>query len=187
MNPRPDIYVVTERQRDLLSACIESWRSTTFWVLMYMQSFLFRAENVDNIGRELDTQPARYELIFAHYYGEAFSSVIRMNTQTEAGYFRPFLLALRAGRGTEASEIKRRWLEEIRYAAAKFGAMNPFWSTAVLETMLTHYIRLVCASAEDDMLGKYQEIGQAYLVLDQLAKDLGEYFAVGIIRQFKID
>ena len=64
MNPRPDIYVVTERQRDLLSACIESWRSTTFWVLMYMQSFLFRAENVDNIGRELDTQPARYELIF---------------------------------------------------------------------------------------------------------------------------
>ena len=152
-----------------------------------MQSFLFGAINTENIGRELDAQPAQYDLIFRHYYGAAFSSISRLSTEAEPKYFKPFLSALKAGRGTEASEIERRWLAETKNAAAIFGALNPFWNTAEFETMLTHFIKLLCQSAENDMLGKYQKIGNSFLVLDRLAGDLGEYMAVGIIRQFHVE
>lgn len=186
MNAREDSYSFTERQYGLFTACIDSWRTTTFWTLMYMQSFLFDAKNTDNIGRELDTQPAQYELIFRHYYGEGFASIGRLSVEASPKYFKPFLTALKAGRGTEASEMKRRWLLEVESAAEKFARINPFWSAAVFKTMLTHYITLLCTSAENDVLGKYQEIGDTYLVLDRLAGELGEYMAVGIIRQFNI-
>lgn len=187
MSERRDRYTFTERQLDLFTACIDSWRTTTFWSLMYMQSFLFGAANVDNIGHELDEQPAQYELIFKHYYGENFSSITRLNVQTEPKYFKPYLVALKAGRGSEAARIKRGWLEEIKNAAEIFGSLNPFWNATEFNTMMSHFIRLLCSAAESDILGKYQEIGDVYLVLDRLAGDLGEYMAVGIIRQFNIE
>lgn len=181
------LYVFSETQLKLAGACIDSWRTTTFWALMYMQSFLFDAKNIHNIGHELETQPAQYEIIFNHYYGQSFSSISHLSAETAPKYFKPFLTALKAGRGTEASEIRRSWLAEMRKASALFGAMNPFWDTAEFNSMLTHYVTLLCDSAENDILGKYQEIGTSYLVLCRLAGDLGEYMAMGIIRQFHIE
>lgn len=186
MNGGQDQYTFTERQLDLFRACIDSWRSTTFWALMYMQSFLFGATNVDNIGHELDTQPAQYALIFRQYYGKAFASVTSLNTELEPQFFKPYLTALKEGRGTESAAIKRNWLAEIKKAAAIFGSMNPYWSATLFDTMLSHYVNLLCVSAENDILGKYQEIGNSYLILDRLAVDLGEYMAVGIIKQFQV-
>ena len=154
---------------------------------MYMQSFLFGAANVENIGHELEEQPAQYELIFRHYYGKRFSEIARLSVENEPRYFKPYLAALKAGRGTEAAGIKQRWLAEMKEAADIFGSMNPFWNGAEFETMLSHYIKILCTAAENDILGTYQEIGYAYLVLDRLAGDLGEYMALGIIRQFHVE
>ena len=50
---RLDLYTFSEHQLILLNTCINAWRGSTFWALMYMQSRLFHAENVDSIYREL--------------------------------------------------------------------------------------------------------------------------------------
>ena len=60
---RLDLYTFSERQLILLNTCINAWRGGTFWALMYMQSWLFHAENVDSIYRELQAQPAQYDQI----------------------------------------------------------------------------------------------------------------------------
>ena len=49
---RLDLYTFSEHQLILLNTCINAWRGSTFWALMYMQSRLFHAENVDSIYRE---------------------------------------------------------------------------------------------------------------------------------------
>ena len=66
---RLDLYTFSERQLILLNTCINAWRGSTFWALMYMQSRLFHAENVDSIYRELQAQPAQYDQIMERYYG----------------------------------------------------------------------------------------------------------------------
>ena len=66
---RLDLYTFSEHQLILLNTCINAWRGSTFWALMYMQSRLFHAENVDSIYRELQAQPAQYDQIMERYYG----------------------------------------------------------------------------------------------------------------------
>ena len=65
---RLDLYTFSEHQLILLNTCINAWRGSTFWALMYMQSRLFHAENVDSIYRELQAQPAQYDQIMERYY-----------------------------------------------------------------------------------------------------------------------
>ena len=112
---RLDLYTFSERQLILLNTCINAWRGSTFWALMYMQSRLFHAENVDSIYRELQAQPAQYDQI-----------------------------------------------------------------------MERHNTTLLCDAADQDLLGNYHAISASYLLLDQLACEMGEYMSVGIIRQFHI-
>lgn len=186
MDSRPEIYNATEKQLELVNASVSSWRCTTFWALMYMQSFLFDACNIEAIGQELATQPAQYEHIFSYYYGENFASNCNLYSEDEDGYFSSYLLELKAGHSPQAIEIKQQWLENVKGVAEEFCKRNPYWSGEIMHSMMAHFTELLCASAEDDMLGKYQHIGMHYLVLDRLAEELGLYIALGIIRQFGV-
>ena len=49
---RLDLYTFSEHQLILLNTCINAWRGSTFWALMYMQSRLFHAENVEMCIRD---------------------------------------------------------------------------------------------------------------------------------------
>ena len=73
---RLDLYTFSEHQLILLNTCINAWRGSTFWALMYMQSRLFHAENVDSIYRELQAQPAQYDQIMERYYLAATTPLI---------------------------------------------------------------------------------------------------------------
>ena len=52
--------------------------------------------------------------------------------------------------------------------------------------MFIHNTTLLCDAADQDLLGNYHAISTSYLLLDQLACEMGEYMSVGIIRQFHI-
>ncbi len=187
MNSELGIYQVTEQQLDLLSACIDSWRSSTFWVLMYLQSFLFRADNVGSIERELNEQPTQYAQIFGRFYGKEYTLLFHSNPHDTTGFLKQYLMAVSAKQRKDAAEIKKRWTAHAAHVSDRFGMLNPYWNASLWETMLTHYIDLICSCVDDDLLGRYQEIGDTYLVMDWLASDLGEYMATGIIKQFNIN
>ena len=53
-------------------------------------------------------------------------------------------------------------------------------------SMFIHNTTLLCDAADQDLLGNYHAISASYLLLDQLACEMGEYMSVGIIRQFHI-
>ena len=154
---RLDLYTFSERQLILLNTCINAWRGITFWALMYMQSRLFHAENVDSIYRELQAQPAQYDQIMERYYG----------------------IQLIVGAAAAGSPL-------YRYYAARLSALNPHWDASLWSSMFIHNTTLLCDAADQDLLGNYHAISASYLLLDQLACEMGEYMSVGIIRQFHI-
>ena len=139
---RLDLYTFSEHQLILLNTCINAWRGSTFWALMYMQSRLFHAENVDSIYRELQAQPAQYDQIMERYYRIQLT--------------------------------------------ARLSALNPHWDASLWSSMFIHNTTLLCDAADQDLLGNYHAISASYLLLDQLACEMGEYMSVGIIRQFHI-
>lgn len=124
---RLDLYTFSEHQLILLNTCINAWRGSTFWALMYMQSRLFHAENVDSIYRELQAQPAQYDQIMERYYG------IQLITGTAAAgsplyrYYAAYLDALDARQRSQAERIRCQWLDLNRLTAARLSALNPHW------------------------------------------------------------
>ena len=156
---RLDLYTFSERQLILLNTCINAWRGSTFWALMYMQSRLFHAENVDSIYRELEAQPAQYAA---------------------------YLDSLDARQRSQAERIRCQWLDLNRLTAARLSALNPHWDASLWSSMFIHNTTLLCDAADQDLLGNYHAISASYLLLDQLACEMGEYMSVGIIRQFHI-
>ncbi|MFQ9918584.1 MAG: hypothetical protein ACLRWQ_21610 [Flavonifractor plautii] len=65
-------------------------------------------------------------------------------------------------------------------------ALNPHWDASLWSSMFIHNTTLLCDAADQDLLGNYHAISASYLLLDQLACEMGEYMSVGIIRQFHI-
>ena len=183
---RLDLYTFSEHQLILLNTCINAWRGSTFWALMYMQSRLFHAENVDSIYRELQAQPAQYDQIMERYYG------IQLITGTAAAgsplyrYYAAYLDALDARQRSQAERIRCQWLDLNRLTAARLSALNPHWDASLWSSMFIHNTTLLCDAADQDLLGNYHAISASYLLLDQLACEMGEYMSVGIIRQFHI-
>ena len=165
---RLDLYTFSEHQLILLNTCINAWRGSTFWALMYMQSRLFHAENVDSIYRELQAQPAQYDQIMERYYG------IQLITGTAAA-------------GSPLYRYYAAYLDDLnRLTAARLSALNPHWDASLWSSMFIHNTTLLCDAADQDLLGNYHAISASYLLLDQLACEMGEYMSVGIIRQFHI-
>ena len=70
--------------------------------------------------------------------------------------------------------------------AARLSALNPHWDASLWSSMFIHNTTLLCDAADQDLLGNYHAISASYLLLDQLACEMGEYMSVGIIRQFHI-
>ena len=169
---RLDLYTFSEHQLILLNTCINAWRGSTFWALMYMQSRLFHAENVDSIYRELQAQPAQYDQIMERYY--------------LAADYAAYLDALDARQRSQAERIRCQWLDLNRLTAARLSALNPHWDASLWSSMFIHNTTLLCDAADQDLLGNYHAISASYLLLDQLACEMGEYMSVGIIRQFHI-
>ena len=128
---RLDLYTFSEHQLILLNTCINAWRGSTFWALMYMQSRLFHAENVDSIYRELQAQPAQYDQIMERYYG------IQLITGTAAAgsplyrYYAAYLDALDARQRSQAERIRCQWLDLNRLTAARLSALNPHWDASL--------------------------------------------------------
>ena len=67
MDHKPGSYTFSEPQMTLLNDCVNAWRGSIFWALMYMQNRLFHAENVDSIYNALQLQYKQYEYIMSHY------------------------------------------------------------------------------------------------------------------------
>ena len=176
---RLDLYTFSEHQLILLNTCINAWRGSTFWALMYMQSRLFHAENVDSIYRELQAQPAQYDQIMERYYG------IQLITGTAAAgsplyrYYAAYLDALDARQRSQAERIRCQWLDLNRLTAARLSALNPHWDASLWSSMFIHNTTLLCDAADQDLLGNYHAISASYLLLDQLACEMGEYMSVG--------
>ena len=138
---RLDLYTFSEHQLILLNTCINAWRGSTFWALMYMQSRLFHAENVDSIYRELQAQPAQ---IMERYYG------IQLITGTAAAgsplyrYYAAYLDALDARQRSQAERIRCQWLDLNRLTAARLSALNPHWDASLWSSMFIHNTTRIC-------------------------------------------
>lgn len=183
---RLDLYTFSEHQLILLNTCINAWRGSTFWALMYMQSRLFHAENVDSIYRELQAQPAQYDQIMGRYYGIQLIVGAAAAGSPLYRYYAAYLDALDARQRSQAERIRCQWLDLNRLTAARLSALNPHWDASLWSSMFIHNTTLLCDAADQDLLGNYHAISASYLLLDQLACEMGEYMSVGIIRQFHI-
>ena len=186
MDHKPGSYTFSGPQMALLNGCVNARRGSIFWALMYMQSRLFHAENVDSIYNALQLQYKQYEYIMSHYYQ------IRLDKEIPAGsplyrYYPAYLNYLDGRRRNLADEIRLKWLELDRQTAAQLALLNPFWDSSVWGTLFVHNTELLCQAADQDLLGNYRAISNTYLVLDRLAREMGEYMGVGIIRQFQIE
>ena len=82
--------------------------------------------------------------------------------------------------------LRCQWLDLNRLTAARLSALNPHWDASLWSSMFIHNTTLLCDAADQDLLGNYHAISASYLLLDQLACEMGEYMSVGIIRQFHI-
>ena len=122
----------------------------------------------------------------SHYYQ------IRLDKEIPAGsplyrYYPAYLTYLDGRRRNLDDEIRLKWLELDRQTAAQLALLNPFWDSSVWGTLFVHNTELLCQAADQDLLGNYRAISNTYLVLDRLAREMGEYMGVGIIRQFQIE
>lgn len=101
-------------------------------------------------------------------------------------YYAAYLDALDARQRSQAERIRRQWLDLNRLTAARLSELNPHWDASLWSSMFVHNTTLLCDAADQDLLGNYHAISASYLLLDQLACEMGEYMSVGIIRQFHI-
>ena len=101
-------------------------------------------------------------------------------------YYAAYLDALDARQRSQAERIRCQWLDLNRLTAARLSALNPHWDASLWSSMFIHNTTLLCDAADQDLLGNYHAISASYLLLDQLACEMGEYMSVGIIRQFHI-
>ena len=183
---RLDLYTFSERQLILLNTCINAWRGSTFWALRYMQSRLFHAENVDSIYQELQAQPAQYDEIMERYYGIQLIVGAAAAGSPLYRYYAAYLDSLDARQRSQTERIRRQWLDLNRLTAAQLSELNPHWDASLWSSMFVQNTTLLCDAAGQDLLGDYHAISEFYLLLDQLAREMGEYMSVGIIRQFHI-
>ena len=153
-----DLYTFSEHQLILLNTCINAWRGSTFWALMYMQSRLFHAENVDSIYRELQAQPAQYDQIMGATMASSSLSVPRRQATPLYRYYAAYLDALDARWRSQAERIRRQWLDLNRLTAARLSALNPHWDASLWSNMFIHNTTLLCDAADQDLLGNYHAI-----------------------------
>ena len=153
---------------------------------MYMQSRLFHAENVDSIYRELQAQPAQYDQIMERYYGIQLIVGAAAAGSPLYRYYAAYLDALDARQRSQAERIRCQWLDLNRLTAARLSALNPHRHATLSSSNNNHKTTLLRDHADQNLLRKYHPISASYLLLDQLACEMGEYMSVGIIRQFHI-
>ena len=136
---RLDLYTFSEHQLILLNTCINAWRGSTFWALMYMQSRLFHAENVDSIYRELQAQPAQYDQIMERYYGIQLIVGAAAAGSPLYRYYAAYLDALDARQRSQAERIRRQWLDPTGSPPPGFPSSiptgTPVYGAACLSTI----------------------------------------------------
>ncbi len=185
MNDILDSYTFSEQQLALFNDSVNAWRGSIFWALMYMQSKLFHADNVESIYYELQNQYKQYEAMMQKYYK------LNLGTEVPAGsplyhYYATYLDYLSERKREQAEETRRKWLELDRLTATRLADLNPYWDASTWSTLFIHNTQMLCQAADEDLLGNYNAISRYYLILDRLAREMGEYMAVGIIRQFQV-
>ena len=160
------VDMLTPEQYEVLASCANIWRHNVFWSLMALQQKLFSLPNAPVSEKEVLDLAGRYAELFRQYYGP--------NT------------ARRIGSAAEPCPAEDDWVESARGIARELSTLNDFWREREWRAMLIHQIDILASEAKSTAAGDYSQTPLNYDVLDGICTEMGNYMALGLIRQFEI-
>lgn len=180
------VELLTPEQYEVLVSCANIWRHNVFWSLMALQQKLFSLPNASVSEKEVLDLAGKYAGIFRQYYGP--NAARKMGSAVER-YCRLYLgyldeLCLKSGK--KPCPAGDNWVKAAGDIARELAALNEFWREREWRAMLTHQIDVLANEAQSTAAGDYGKTPFNYDVLDSVCTEMGNYMALGLIRQFGI-
>ncbi len=180
------VDMLTPEQYEVLASCANIWRHNVFWSLMALQQKLFSLPNAPVSEKEVLDLAGRYAELFRQYYGP--NTARRIGSAAER-YYRLYLsyleeICLKSGK--EPCPAEDDWVESARGIARELSTLNDFWREREWRAMLIHQIDILASEAKSTAAGDYSQTPLNYDVLDGICTEMGNYMALGLIRQFEI-
>lgn len=162
----------------------ELWDAQLTWTRMYTVSGLSNLPDTGYVRVRLLRCPTDFESAVGPYYGrqtaQDFSSAMGLHLKTLVAVIR----ATEEGNSQAQAELKLRWRSDVESTAAVLGAINPAWSTPAFRELLDVYLQLVdrgiTLRARGDFATDIGNFGETH----ELAVELGNTMARGILSQF---
>ena len=162
----------------------ELWDAQATWTRMYVVSTLGDLPDTSFARARLFRCPVDFEAAVGPYYGKQvakdFSSALGRHLNTLVAVVR----ATRQGDAAALAALKSSWRTDAESTAAALGRINPGWSTPAFRELLDVYLQLtdreVVLRARGDFSADIGNFGEAH----ELALQLGDVMARGILSQF---
>lgn len=160
------------------------WDAQATWTRLYVVSALGDLPDTAFVRARLFRCPTDFEAAVGPYYGrqtaQDFSRALNVHLQTLVEVVR----ATKAGDVRALADLKLRWRADAESTSAILGAINPAWSTPAFRELLDVYLQLVdrgiVLRARGDYAADVGNFGESH----ELALELGDVMARGILSQF---
>lgn len=177
---------MSPEQYRVLSSCQKVWRRNVFWSFLYLQSKLFCCPNTAVIGDDLLDLSGEYGTLLAQYYGYEPGRLFSKNIYRHFEFYILYIDSLAGGKPEEADTALKQWQENSFLLVDQLSELNPNWRELEWRGMLTQEMQILQDAAQRSLAGDFEDLRFSVDIYDNIAAEIADYMAVGMIRQFSI-
>jgi hypothetical protein len=186
--PEPRVHAAADEQwrsdAALGARMRELWDAQATWTRFYVVSALGDMPDTAFVRARLFRCPVDFEPAVGPYYGEQkaqdFSDALGLHLKSLVALLR----ATKEGDAQTGAALKIRWRRDAESTAAVLGAINPAWSAPAFRELLDVYLQLVDRGVTLRSRGDFAADVGNFGELHELALELGDVMARGILSQF---
>lgn len=177
---------ITPEQYRVLASCQKVWHRNVFWSFLYLQSRLFSSPNSPVVQDDVLTLADQYGSLLGQYYGYDAGRLFCNNTYEYLRTYVEYVNSMAQGNGEESDAHLKLWNSNAELVINQLCELNAHWRELEWRGMLTQEMQILKDAAARYLEGQYDDLSFLYDVYANIASEIAEYMAVGMIKQFVI-
>lgn len=175
---------ITKSQEDLKLNMRALWEEHILWTHLLVMAMADNTSDKDVVTARLLRNPEDMANAIRPYYGnenaDKFSNLIKEHLLIAAG----LVEAAKAGNNSAAAEAEKNWYDNADEIAAFQSSINPYWKNSNLTAMWHEHLSVTKDDAVARLTGNYSADVENFDKIANIANDMADYWADGIINQF---
>ena len=179
-----DLGIITEGQLNLIKEIRKFWEQQVMWMRFYIQSAVREDPDLQAVLNRLFVNSRDFYYLLLVFFGrsaaERFASFITAHMSRIVS----LIDALKANDQETVNRLTVELNENANEWAAFLAQMNPYWEEMQWRQLLQSFVGQTINEVISIMAGEYEEGIRIFDNIENIAYDIADYLAKGIIFSF---